>query len=381
MRESDGTVYYVDKDHPSASDANAGTSEAAPWATLAAAFRSTGSGGPANNGIVKVKKGATAYAGATVTRSNASEANLVTVEAYNPADRPVMNGKLQFNSPSSYWRVRNLIADGTGLAIGGSLFGADSSNHLEWYGCEAKFGPGVPGGGGPGVQGFQPDNCQFLWWVNCSSHDNGDVDARDHGYYVETGTDYYFWNCIAYGNPGYGWHIYNGTNATEDSRRVYLYNCLSDDNARNGVGRSGYIQQSDHADGSTWIWRDIHWYNCLSTNHIENSANYGWRIRPQNQAQATVDGWAGGFPKSSIESCLSFNNVTGTYQFTALASEASMLTVANLITGQDPLYVNQAARDYRLQAGSPALNAGLAAYCPPIDFNGNPRTQANIGPY
>lgn len=382
MRESDGTVYYVDKDHGSASDSNAGTSEAAPWATISKAFS-----GPAANGIVKVKKGATPYAaGVTSTRSLGSEANLVTVEAYNPADKPVISGKVQLNGGASYWRVRNLIADGTGVALGGSLFGADSSNHIEWYGCVAKNAPGEATPVGPGVQGFQPDNCSFLWWVNCVAQDGGNVDTRDHGWYVESGTDYYWLNCIAYGNCGYGWHCYNGT-GTEAFARLYWFNCLSDDNFRNGVGRAGFILQSDHADGSVDTVKDAHYYNCLSTFHndvgTDTTSRYGWRMRQaRNHTQTSIDNWAGGYPKSSIESCLSYNNASGDKEFTSGgASEASVQTVSNFITGQNPLYVNQASRDYHLQAGSPAIGAGLADYTPPFDFAGNARTQADLGPY
>jgi hypothetical protein len=48
---------------------------------------------------------------------------------------------------------------------------------------------------------------------------------------------------------------------------------------------------------------------------------------------------------------------------------------ANGINGSDPLFVNEGALDFRLQAGSPARGAGtnLTALGFSTDINGNPR--------
>jgi hypothetical protein len=387
MRESDGTVYYVDKDHGSASDSNPGTSESAPWATLQKAFSTT----PLANGIVKIKKSATPYGSATITRSNGSEANIITVEAYDPNDRPIFNGRTQFESPASYWRVRNLIGDGAGTAdVGGSMFGADAANHIEWYGCEGMNAPGNSTTNVAGTQGFQPDNCADLWYINCLSHDNGD-NTLDHGWYCESGVRYYWWNCIAYGNGGYGVQVYNGTGSNvEPSRDMYFYNFVSDDTGRVGpvdgltTGRGGWVVDSGHADGTTSNhWKNIHWFNCLSTFHTRGSSNRsGFRhISAKNQTQTTIDNWPGGYPKSSINNCMCGGNTDADLVFNSLASQASVLTVSNLWEDTDPLYVNQAGRNYRLQAGSPARGVGLADYTPPFDFAGNTRTVADLGAY
>ncbi len=47
----------------------------------------------------------------------------------------------------------------------------------------------------------------------------------------------------------------------------------------------------------------------------------------------------------------------------------------------DPLFVNRSARDLHLQGGSPAINAGLAAYTPPFDFDGSTRVTPDLGAY
>jgi hypothetical protein len=47
----------------------------------------------------------------------------------------------------------------------------------------------------------------------------------------------------------------------------------------------------------------------------------------------------------------------------------------------DPLFVNRGSRDYRLQAGSPAINrcAARPEYVPARDIDGTPRQTADAG--
>jgi hypothetical protein len=49
----------------------------------------------------------------------------------------------------------------------------------------------------------------------------------------------------------------------------------------------------------------------------------------------------------------------------------------------NPKFVNAAAGNYHLQAGSPAIGAGAAAYAPSTDLDGTPRstTAPSIGAY
>lgn len=49
------------------------------------------------------------------------------------------------------------------------------------------------------------------------------------------------------------------------------------------------------------------------------------------------------------------------------------------ITGQDPLFVNASQRNFRLQAGSPAINAGVDTYTPLDDYEGNARVNPDLG--
>lgn len=51
------------------------------------------------------------------------------------------------------------------------------------------------------------------------------------------------------------------------------------------------------------------------------------------------------------------------------------------IKGQDPKFVSDTARDYRLQADSPARGAAVQGYVPIDDFDGNTRTSDDLGCY
>jgi hypothetical protein len=53
---------------------------------------------------------------------------------------------------------------------------------------------------------------------------------------------------------------------------------------------------------------------------------------------------------------------------------AAVLTGTNDQIGADPLFVDPTSLDYRLQAGSPCIDKGVAAGAPTTDLAGNPRT-------
>lgn len=65
--------------------------------------------------------------------------------------------------------------------------------------------------------------------------------------------------------------------------------------------------------------------------------------------------------------------------FSAFVPIVDYVSNGGNLKGQDPKFVNDAARDFRLQDDSPAIGAGLEAYTSPIDFNGTTRTVATIG--
>jgi hypothetical protein len=62
-----------------------------------------------------------------------------------------------------------------------------------------------------------------------------------------------------------------------------------------------------------------------------------------------------------------------------MSPQPTGLTYGADILGSDPSWVGESSGDYRLQSGSPAVDAGDAAYTPQTDYFGNVRTTADLG--
>jgi parallel beta-helix repeat protein len=80
---------------------------------------------------------------------------------------------------------------------------------------------------------------------------------------------------------------------------------------------------------------------------------------------------------SSIQNAVARNNILygNTY---GLSNDGVGTTLSNNLDG-DPLFVNAGAGDFRLQAGSPAINTGFAATFITTDIAGTPRPQPTGG--
>lgn len=86
---------------------------------------------------------------------------------------------------------------------------------------------------------------------------------------------------------------------------------------------------------------------------------------------------AGSMSGNQAFDSLGFGNGVGNFR------AGGGFTYVNCTSG-DPLYVNRAAKNYRLSAGSPAISKIQAArygYVPPLDIDGNVRVTADAGCY
>lgn len=157
-------------------------------------------------------------------------------------------------------------------------------------------------------------------------------------------------NCVVIGNSGfYGGGVYRGT----------LYNCLL-----NGNSASGNLNGGGGAYQSTL-------YNCtVSGNSATNAVGGG--VLSATLCNCIVD------YNSSFEA-----NYWGSILNYCCTMPMPTNGVGNSTNA--PLFVNQAAGDFRLQSGSPCINAGNNAYVSsPTDMAGNPRISGgtvDIGAY
>ncbi len=339
---SSGTVYYVDKD--TGSDANNGLSEGAAWATVQHACLTA----PANS-IVRVKKGASNYSETFTLTNGGTAGNPITVQAYDPANRPTITGKITLQgSSAAYWWWRDMIFDGGTTSGNNNLFkltgsGADrhasnvGAHHIGFYNCDAHDALGA----GAGFITTFDDVHEIQWW-NCTSYSNDPL-TTTHGWYLNGGNALYCMNCVARDNGGYGFHIF--TDGDQMPTNIKLFNCLS----ISQDGRAGYLIQYGSADpdNNALVPYDNHMYNCMGVFQTQGNASdrYGFRVK----SGTAITSWAGYGPVNTLESCLAFGNTDGA---TDIATP-QMVTVTNLIQG-DPLFVNWPAFDYHLQSGTAA---------------------------
>jgi len=359
--ESSGTVYYVDKDSGAASNGNTGTDEAHPWATIGKAFQSA----PAN-ALVRVKKAAQPYHESLSISRGGAASHPITIQAYDPADKPVMLGAQNMSGAgAAYWRLRNLVfdADGThSVAFKATFTGSNrratgvGAHDIEFDGCEALNSSGS--GAGWLLSG---DDVHAVQWWNCLAHNNDTGDTTAHGWYLDGGHDLHHMNCIARDNGGYGFHMFHGDEQTV--HHANFYNCLS----VSQEGRAGWIVQYDGpTDNVNLVEHHILWRNCISA----YNATSGWRFKAD-----PITNWAGYTP-NTMDWCLSYGNPDVDVD----AVDPEMIVNTNMST-DDPMFTDPGSNDFTLQPGSSAIGYGDEAYCPPIDYTGAVRSQCDAGPY
>lgn len=157
----------------------------------------------------------------------------------------------------------------------------------------------------------------FLFLNGCT------ITGNVHGVYCPGSTwNLTLRNCLIARNTGIA------INAAYSAGNAYIYNCTISDNggdgfwSRNAAGNPGILP--------------------FAKNTIfSHNAGYGVHLPPH---------WT--FPQGTFENCLFFANANGHYH--GPSGDAG-----GIKTGRDPLYLDHANNDYRLQNGSPAAASGV----------------------
>lgn len=291
----------------------------------------------------------------------------ITIEGY-PGERVTIspsNGQsgisLQNGSPA-YLTFKNFTIDmvnnvGAGAANGIYASGARS---IWCDGIEVKNGDAF------GVHhGTTPD----FRFINGSVHDvgaAGSASTEGHGLYVKS-SDGLYENNEVYNNQGYGFHVYNnaGTHA-DPSRNILRNNRIYG----NGVhGSPAYAIVITWGDGNlvinNLIYRNrggIVVYTGASNTGIYNNTIYG-----NNDEGVVLQYYSAG---TTVRNNIIHANGAGIVDH---GGTAAPLSDHNLMT--NPSFVNASTGDFRLQAGSAALNAGVAIASVTDDFARTPRPQ------
>ena len=173
-------------------------------------------------------------------------------------------------------------------------------------------------------------------------HDNGTRDGLDHGIYVHTAAHGLIANNVIESNTAYGVHLYPNADDTIVTSNTIV------DNGRSGIMVAGDSRAS--SDG-----------NLLVNNILAFNQEYGMRtfwsspVGTENEARAN----------------LAHDNADGDV---APADKARGMSFYDTWIAA-PDFVDHAASDYHLGAGSAALGRAIPDWAPATDYDGRPRPQ------
>src|SRR6266550_1193414 len=162
---------------------------------------------------------------------------------------------------------------------------------------------------------------------------------HDHGIYNGIGTSVVIVNNVFY-NLTHGWGIqrYDGGSAVVHG--LYILN-------------NTFVGANPNRDAQIVI--------ATATDHLVIANNIFYQ---GSNAGVLFDGAGSG------------STLTGNVSTNALQIGGSGLVTSGNLQNTDPMFVSAGTQDFHLTGGSPALGAGITAWCPPIDYDGVARTGA-----
>ncbi len=278
------------------------------------------------------------------TRVTAYAGEQVTLQPSSADSRVVY-----FSRGASYISLEGLILDGSNVGYDAVKIDL-ASHHIRFQNCEIKNAKN---------QGVLINDASFIEFIRCSIHDNGLTDFT-HGLYLN-GADSLVDGCRIYSNGGWGVHAYGSTSARNVIRNNMIYN-----NAKAGARGPGiglYTGSGQRA------YNNLIWGNQegiaigegatnskVHNNSIYKNARYGILIDPLSNSAEVLNN-------------IVFANAAG------ILNQGTGSILQNNLADTDPKFVDPASADFRLQNGSPAIDAGTASDIVATDFHGTKRPQ------
>jgi hypothetical protein len=376
-----GQRWYVDA--LNGSDATGNGSAGSPWQSLQKAadyLRTTATWPVGRDVAVNIRPTAAYKAPSTkqatlwtdfTSAARAPAANRYLIWRKDPAysNRPVIRNpdgtssskgaiEVGSNALNSYQIFSGLNVDGEqigkGTGAGGSIgiylsgTTANSNTHIEVLDTKIHgFRIGVSGGTNHSQNMFVEEGASFLLLDQVESYDNGGNGNgpanSEHGLYVQS-SDVQITNSVFRDNPnGYGAQFYNGGAAT--TPRLVIANSTFNNNYASGI--------LVHGDED-----NVRFENLIITGHYRRG-NSSWGVE-------FFPAPTGGASGSVIDHVLYYHNYANHWPAPA------GWTISNEKSA-DPRFVNAAAGDLHLLAGSPALGFADGVFSPAVDFDGVPR--------
>jgi parallel beta-helix repeat protein len=360
---SAGTVYVS----PTGADNNPGTFQA-PFRTLAKGVSVLGPGD-----TLLVRGGTYAESLHGNIPSGESWARPVTLKAF-PGEQVIIR-------PDSAMRVLHfqsqhyIVVDGFVLDAANVQYDAvkiaygytsPAAHHIRIMNCEVKNAPKngilIVGTGGDGNE-----------LINVNVHHNG-LARYGHGLYICTDSNLVS-GCSFHHNAGWGVHIYSEAPDPYMPDRNVVRGCRSYDNGQSG---SWCVGIGVYAGADNLVVNNVTWghtvgfeidYGVSGTRLLNNVAydNYGFGVYVGRDSQG-----------GEIRNNILYGNGTG------LVDDGAGTARSHNMVATNPQFVDPGMADFRLQPGSPAIDAGAALAEVTTDINGTARPQGaghDLGAY
>ena len=245
-----------------------------------------------------------------------------------------------------YIVLDGLILDGSNVidqVIKIQYTGKDPENHAGYIrviNCEIRNAP--HSGIAVGTTNYGGHN-EF---IKLNVHHNGST-GLDHGIYI-FGSHNLVQNCDFHHNAGYGVHVYKETRELVDYNTIRNNRIHDNGTARGPMGGAGIILSSGKGNIAHYnvIWANLGGIRVdygASDSQVYNNTIYG------NDAFGIYLGEA-------CTNTIVKNNII--YENRTTISDKAKDTIASNNLTTDPRFVRADANDFRLQPGSPAIDAG-----------------------
>ena len=253
-----------------------------------------------------------------------------------------------------YLVFQGLIIDAR-FSVHESVYLNGGANHIRFRDCEIKNANAQ----GVLIPHWGADYNEF---INCNVHSNGKTATQDHGFYIGSSNNL-IEGCLVHDNAAYGVHIYNGYAGERANNNVVRSNRIYN-NSRLGMG-SGVTVGGGSGNA---VYNNVIW------GHASSGIDVAWKNPSDTKVyNNTIYKNAGGILiNSDSTGAIVKNNII--YQAASLTNKGVSTVITNNST-VDPKFVDPSTNNFRLQAGSPAIDGGVSLTEVGVDIEGLLRPQ------